>query len=69
MDVPAFRAISLCNSYVEPVDMTKTSSGSFLMGLPRVVLLSGILESCSARPVLPLGRTVSVTALDDIANV
>lgn len=39
MDVPAFRAISLCNSYVEPVDVTKTSSGSFFTGLPRKVLI------------------------------
>lgn len=49
MDVPAFRAISLCNSYVEPVDVTKTSSGSFLTGLPRMILLSRILETRNAR--------------------
>lgn len=49
MDMPAFRAISLCSSYVEPVDVTKTSSGSFLTGLPRVVLMSKILETCNAR--------------------
>lgn len=36
MDVPALRAISLYSSYVEPVDVTETSSGSFLTGLPRV---------------------------------
>ena len=36
MDMPALRAISLYSSYVEPVDVTKTSSGSFLTGLPRI---------------------------------
>lgn len=45
IDVPAFRAISWCSSYVEPVDVTKTSSGSFLTGLPMNDLLSRILEN------------------------